>query len=187
MKSLYILFLIVALTIFNCGTSKTIASPAEIQKLDNLVNERTFEIESDWAMPMTTNALVSIQNAGFFPPGSSANNVNLLGNPNYFRMRGDSISTALPYYGEVQMTSGYNNNGGIALKGLMQDFKLEKNEKDQSYKITFRADGENENFKVFLTMFPNGRSSLRINGNKRFPIEYTGEFQELDDKITMDK
>ena len=188
MKAFNTFFFLAILVLFGCGTSRTTATPAQIQKLDYLVGQQTFEIRSDWAMPLTTNALVSIQNAGFFPLGSSVSNINLIGNPNYFRMRGDSISTALPYYGEVQMGGGYNNNnGGITLKGLMQDYEVEKIEKDQSYRITFKADGENENYKVFLRMFPNGRTSLRLNGNKRFPIEYTGDFSELDPDITMDK
>ena len=113
--------------------------------------------------------------------------INLIGNPNYFRIKGDSISSELPYYGEVQFSSGhYGGESGIELKGLIEDLTIEKNEKNNSYRFRFEASSEEDNYKIYLTLFPNGRSTLRINGNNRFPIEYTGNYSQLSDDAKAD-
>ena len=186
MNSLRTILCLFTLCIFSCASNKNQASSTEIAQLNKLVEEQAFEINSDWALPMTTNSLVSLQNAGFFPPGSSAGQINLIGNPNYFRIKGDSISSELPYYGEVQFSAGhYGGESGIELKGLIEDLTIEKNEKNKSYRFRFEASSEKENYKIYLTLFPNGRSTLRINGNNRFPIEYTGNYSQLPDDIKM--
>ncbi|WP_197022119.1 DUF4251 domain-containing protein [Sediminibacter sp. Hel_I_10] len=181
-----LLTFLTACFLMSCGSSKTSATPEQIAKLDQLVREKSFEIESDWASPMATNALLSLQNAGFFPPGSSASNVSLIGNSNYFRIKGDSISAELPYFGEVQMSSGhYGGDASITLEGTIEDYKVNKNEKKNSYTMTFRARSKNEGYSVFLTLFPSGRTSLRLNGDKRFSIEYTGDVMALDPEVSM--
>ena len=185
MKAQGIILILLVSFLSSCGSSKTDASPAEIQKLDNFITEQEFMIQSNWALPFTTNAMISLQNTGLFPPGSSASQINLIGTSNYFKIMGDSISADLPYFGEVQMSSGhYGGEGGIKINSKIEDYQIEKNEKYQSYKLTFNASGETEGFKVFLTMFPNGKSSLRINGNNRFPIEYTGNYMALEENAT---
>ena len=68
------------LLVQGCGTvSKN--TLAETKALDELVVSKRFEIESDWALPLATNSLNSIANAGLLPPGSSANRISLVGNP----------------------------------------------------------------------------------------------------------
>lgn len=188
MKAQGIILILLVSFLLSCGSLKTDASPVEIQKLDNFITEQEFMIESYWALPLTTNAMISLQNVGLFPPGSSASQIDITGTSNYFKMIGDSISAELPYFGEVQMSSGhYGGEAGIKINSKIEDYEIEKNEKSQSYKLTFNVNGETEGYKVFLTMFPNGRSSLRINGNNRFPIEYTGNFMPIEENATKIK
>jgi len=177
MKSIFVLALICFLS-YSCTSSKS-ATPAELEALQTLVASRKFEIKSDWANPMATNALMSLQKAGLFPVGSSANSVSLLGNPNYLRIKGDSVFADLPYFGEVQSLSYSNDGSGIQFETLLEDYEVERNEKSQNYKLKFKAKGRYESFNVFLTFFPNGRSSMRISGTKRNSIEYTGEVSSL--------
>lgn len=181
-----ILFLFL-LFIFSCGSSKGQVTPEEIERLNKLVEEQAFEIESDWALPFTTNSLVSVQNSGLFPPGSQAGQINLTTTSNFFRIVGDSIASDLPYYGEVQFSAGHygGGDGGIELIGEIEDLKIEKIEKNHSYRFKFNASSENEKFRVILILFPNGRSSLRINGFNRFPIEYTGNYSSLANEVAI--
>ncbi|MEM6515109.1 MAG: DUF4251 domain-containing protein [Bacteroidota bacterium] len=186
MKFQYACLIFVLIIILSCGTQKPNATPEQLEKLSELVNQREFTIESDWAMPLTTNSLISLQNSGFFPPGSSASQISLVGTPNYFKVMGDSISAALPYFGEVQISAGhYGGDPGININDRIEDFTLEKNENKGTYKMKFRVNGETEGYRVFLTMFPNGRTSLRLNGNNRFTIEYTGNYSELDQDVQL--
>jgi len=183
MKFYQLIILLFCIGILSCGPSKPKATIEEMNRLSEFVEQKEIKIESDWAMPLTTNSLVSLQNAGFFPPGSNTSRINLIGNPNYFKIIGDSISAELPYYGEVQMSAGhYGGDTGININNSIQDYNVEKNDKKGLYKITFQVQGETEGYRVFLTLFPNGRSSLRLNGNNRFPIEYTGNYSQIESK-----
>lgn len=177
MKFIYC-FVIIALSLFACGSSKSTATPAEIENLKKMVEQKSFEIESDYANPVATTALMSLQNAGLFPVGSTASSVSLLGNPNYLRVKGDSVYAELPYFGEVQMPSYDARGSGIQIKSLMEDYEANQNQKSKAYDLKFNADGEHESFNVYITLFPNGRSSIRISGGKRNSIEYTGRVKK---------
>ena len=180
MKFQNIILIVSGYLIFGCATPKSKASPEQMRQLKEVINERHFEIESDWALPLTTNALVSLQNAGLFPPGSNANQINLIGNPNYFKVKNDSVFAYLPYYGEVQMSAGHygNDDGAIVIKNTIDDLEIER--KKNGYQLKFRTIAKNEGYRIFLNLFTNGRTSLRLNGNNRFPIEYTGRFSALE-------
>ncbi|TXD84058.1 DUF4251 domain-containing protein [Subsaximicrobium wynnwilliamsii] len=177
MKFIYC-FVFIALSLFACGSSKSTATPAEIENLKKMVEQRAFEIESDYAYPVTTTALMSLQNAGLFLDGSNASSVSLIGNPNYLRVKGDSVFAELPYFGEVQMPSYPSRDNGIHFKTLLEDYEANQNEKSKAYDLKFGANGTDESYNVFITLFPNGRSSIRISGSKRNSIEYTGEVKK---------
>lgn len=175
MRHLYcfILFLLVV----SCNASKSTATQEEIEALDSLVIGKRFVIESSWVYPQMTNAMQQISNAGILGPGNNAGSISLIGNPNFLKIAQDSISSYLPYFGERQMNVGYgmgNDGGSIKLKGLIKNYKIEKN-KDNSYNISFDADNKNENFSVYLRLFPNLNSTIRINSSSRFSISYQGQ------------
>src|SRR5690606_34557078 len=121
----YIKFIVPVLFIIfiSCGsTPKTNSTDNWI--LNNLIAEQSFEIESRWAQPMTTNAYNQAVN-GLLPPGSTAGQINLVGNTNYLRMDKDSISAYLPYFGERQMGGNYGGtNGGIEFEGVPKNLKI---------------------------------------------------------------
>jgi hypothetical protein len=159
---------------FNCSSSKTTATAAQIAALDQLVNSQSFVIESDWALPQSTGSLMALQNAGFFAAGDSASRISLIGNPNELKLNNDVVSSKLPYFGEVQSTTGYNgSNSSISFEGEMKDYRVIKND-NSSYTIVFDARSHSENFAVTIHLYPNFRSEIILKGAKRFPIRYTG-------------
>lgn len=172
-----LLFLILGVVLSGCGTSsKTIAPTAQSKMLDELVAQKSFQIQSDWAIPLMTNSLNSIANAGLFPPGSASNRITLIGNPNYVKVMGDSIAVYLPYYGERQMGGGYNSDGSaIQFKGLPEDYEITRNEKTQRYEMRFKMKNKTESFTVNVILFPNLTSTINVNSSQRFSIGYTGD------------
>lgn len=174
-------FLVLTGVLSSCGSSsKTVAPTAQSKMLDELVSQKSFQIESDWAQPLVTNSLISISNAGLFPPGSSANLISLIGNPNYLKVQGDSIDVYLPYYGERQMGGGYNNNdGAIQFKGIPEDYEITRNEKTQGQEIRFKMTNKSETFRVAVTLFPNLKSTIFVNSSQRFSIRYQGEVEAI--------
>ncbi len=181
MKILPVFIGILAFTLISCGSSKSKVSQAQIDALDEMVQQRHFRIESDWAYPQVTMALQQVFNAGLQPSGSSASAVNLIGNPNFLTITGDSISSFLPYYGERQMHVDYaGGDSAIQLKGIMEDYKVEKT-KDNNYEITFKAKSKSEQFDVYIKLSPNLISNIVCNSGSRFPIRYSGKVEPLRD------
>ncbi|WP_298238241.1 DUF4251 domain-containing protein [uncultured Algibacter sp.] len=176
----FLFFILVAIA---CKTSKFTATPAQMEALENLIINKDFVIESNWAYPQSTNAMQQIANTGILGPGNTAGSINLIGNSNFLKISGDSIMSYLPYYGERQMNVGYGgSDSAIQLKDIVHDYKVKTN-KDNSYTITLNANSKTENFTVYLRVFPNLKSSITFNSPSRFPIRYEGKIQE---KITTE-
>ncbi|MGB3607477.1 MAG: DUF4251 domain-containing protein [Psychroserpens sp.] len=181
MKTPFSIYAVLLAMTMSCASSKSSATLSEIAKLDDIVTSKTFKIESIWAMPQVTNSLASLQNSGLIAPGNSINRMNISGISNHLTVSQDSISSRLPYYGEVQMPSGYNgsDDNSITFDGLVTDYKAVKN-KDNSYTITFDAKSNNENFNVTILMYTSLQTEMILNGAKRFSIRYSGELIEIE-------
>ncbi len=173
MKSFY--FFIGILIIFSCKASKSAATQAEIDALNTIVKNQKFHIESDWAYPQVTNAVQQVLSSGLMQPGSTPNAINLIGNDNFLAIKGDSITSFLPYYGERRMQVAYNgSDSAIQFNGILEDYIATQN-KDHSYTISFEATSNSENFQVFIKLYPNLKARMTLNGNSRLTISYSGD------------
>ncbi|MGB5430830.1 DUF4251 domain-containing protein [Eudoraea sp.] len=167
---------------WSCGSSEkaaTSASGIEDQILENLVTKKSFQIESEMAQPSTNNAMNSVANSRLFLPGNSGSNINLTGNPNYLKVKGDTVSAYLPYFGVQQVTAGYGTGSAIEFNGIPDNWKSRRNAKKNSYEVTFTIRRDTEVFQVSLTMYPNLTSHMHINSAQRNFIKYLGKVSEL--------
>ena len=173
-----------ALVFLNCGNSEpTVEQIAQQQRLKQLVESKDYQIESDRAMPQASNSLMQIQNTGILGVGNTAGNINLIGNPNYLTISGDSVKAQLPFFGERQMGGGYGGrDAGIEFDGLMEDYSSEWIERKGRYVVRFNADSQNEQYMVVINLFPNMTTSMMVNGNQHTPIRYSGYVKKVDSK-----
>jgi len=168
---IFIPILLVALCL-NCKSVKRHTSLVELERLKAIHLKDTITIESNWAYPQNPNI---IYNAGFMPPGSGVGNINLIGNHNYFKIIKDSLSIRLPYFGVRQMGGGYNtDNAGINFDGIPSNFKSSFNSKKNIYQYNFDVRNKTESFQIFLVIFPNLSTDIRVNTNQRTSISYQG-------------
>ncbi|MCD2258795.1 DUF4251 domain-containing protein [Psychroserpens luteolus] len=175
MKAKYIIVLIVSCFLLSCSSTKSSATPEQIETLDALVAGKSFEIKSDWAYPQASSGLLALQNSGLLAPGdANAGRFSLIGNPNHFRLSDDNIDSYLPYFGERQMVTDRSGNGSIEFKNTIKDYEVTKKD-NNSYIIKFSAKSHNENFNVIVTLFPSLKSEIMLQGAKRFPIRYSGK------------
>lgn len=164
---------------WSCSTSKNAATDEDIKALKDLVDSKAFTIESDWANPQVTSATQQVLNSGILEPGSNAGGINLIGNSNFLTISGDSIKSYLPYFGERQMNVGYGGeDNAIQLDGLLENYSVEE-KKNNSYLIRFNAKSNSESFQVYITLFSNMNSDIRINSNTRFSIGYRGMVEPI--------
>lgn len=167
-------------TLWSCGSTEDVAiASLKNQVLDNLVAQKSFQIVSEWAQPMNTNAMNSVASSGLLLPGNSGSNISLIGNPNYLKVEGDTISAYLPFFGERQMTGGYGDRNAIEFKGIPDKLKSSKNSKKNTYTLIFSIKEKTEVYQVTITLFSNLNSHIHINSSQRNFIRYIGKVSEL--------
>jgi len=186
MKKNCLILLIVVFTMLSCASNTTKNITAQQQQdFDDLINSEKFEIVFVSAHPMANTGMQAVANAGLLAPGSNLARIDLLGNPNYMRRVGDSVSASLPYYGERQIGGAYNNSkdAGINYDGTPKELTVAKNEKNGSYNMSYSIKNNTENFVVNGIMFPNGTASATITSSHRRTISYRGRVGTLRDNI----
>lgn len=176
-----LLFSLILLTA--CGASNKIVAPsAQSRALDEMVANKQFKFDAEWVRPIATNSLNNIINNGMLPPGNNAGQINILGNGNYFKMEGDSVSADLPYFGERQMGGGYDSEVGIKFDGIAEDLKIEKDEARQRYDIRFLIRKKSEVYRVQLEIFPGLKGNMSILSSHRFSIRFEGKVSAVKEK-----
>tara|TARA_R110000796_G_scaffold88850_4_gene191930 strand:+ start:86589 stop:87134 length:546 start_codon:yes stop_codon:yes gene_type:complete len=169
--------------IIGCTSSKKIveATP-ESRALDELVANKKFMIESNWASPRASTSLNALSNSGLLGAGNSSGSINLIGNSNFLKIEGDTISAELPYYGERQMGGGYTSEAGVKFKGIPKKYEAIKDNTSQRNIITLQINNATESYNITITLFPNWTSSIVINSSQRTPISYQGNVLEIPEK-----
>ncbi|MGE5944731.1 MAG: DUF4251 domain-containing protein [Flavobacteriales bacterium] len=177
-----ILLIVIVLTVVSCGSGSTKYSETNRKTLDNMIESKSLEIISNRAQPLMTAAMQQLANAGLFVNGSTAGNIDLTTHTNYLRMKNDSVTAFLPFYGERQFGGGYNNATGIEFEGIPKNLQIQKG-KNSSYEIRFDIRDKNlntENYQVYIHLFPNLSSTMLIRSSNRSNIQFSGQVHELD-------
>ncbi|WP_233268495.1 DUF4251 domain-containing protein [Cellulophaga sp. L1A9] len=175
-------FLFSGCLLLGCSTTnKTIAATPKSKALDKLVVEKKFLIISDRASPMTTSSMNALANSGLLGPGNSPGAINLIGNTNYLRIKGDSIKARLPFFGERQIGGGYNSNDtGISFENIPTAYEHVKNNSTQIHTVKFKISGEtNEQYTFTVLLFPNWTTEIRVNSSQRTSIGFRGTVSEI--------
>ncbi|MDT0558847.1 DUF4251 domain-containing protein [Ichthyenterobacterium sp. W332] len=185
MKIKIVFLLVLSLCLFSCASTKTSATAEQLRIFQSIIDGEPYIIESDFAFPQNTNAMMQLQNSGILNPSNrNMSRISLIGNPNQLTITGKEVSSQLPYFGEVQVPSRVNTNNGIVLQGSVENYDV-KEGKGGSYIINFNAKSTNEGFKVTIQIYPNLRIAMLLNGSKRLPIRYTGKIKLLENSSNI--
>lgn len=168
---------IVSLLFFACGSNKKITDE-ELMAFKNTIENSKISFEATSANPVAFANVRGLE--GLLPPGSNLANINLVNNPNYFRIKNDSIFFDLPYYGELQMGMGYNRDTGLKFEGVAKKKSTDFNPKKENYTITYSIATENETLSMFFTLFPNKTARLDVNSSNRTSIFYYGDWKVME-------
>ena len=175
-RSIYpILFLL--LFAASCKTAKAPLSDQEWERLERIVTDRNFEFEAQWAEPLPDQSINALSGAGMLPPGSSPNRINLIGNPNYFVMKGDSVRTQLPYWGERQTVQTYGRAEGINFEGQAENIRMSRNDSQNYYDLDFDLRNKLELLQCNLRFCSGQRALLTIQSNMRNQIRFDGTYK----------
>ena len=150
---------ILLISLSACGSGQSTAEELqEYEELVNLVESQEFEIENDWLLPLR------------------GNRVNLIGNPNFIRFIGDSVSVDLPYYGVRHSGGGYDSDGGgFEFSGIPENLEVELDPEDERIVIAFEAEDGVENLVFDIILYSNGTARTSVTSSQRDAISYQGE------------
>ncbi|MEZ4803203.1 MAG: DUF4251 domain-containing protein [Gelidibacter sp.] len=176
-----IVFIGIMVLFINCDSTKTFTEQDNqaYQRLKNLVQSKNLEIHSNYAKPMATNAFMQVANTGALGVGNTATNIDISSNSNMLKIKGDSIRGYFPFFGEQQFGGGYpgTNHQGIEFDAIPENYSVTENDAKHSVEIHFKIDDQyrtNEHYNIYITLFPNNRSSVQVMSTNRTSIEYTG-------------
>lgn len=163
---LFTVLIIMMMLVVSCGTSNNLgnADVSTYEELERIIiNRKDFEIENQWANPM------------------SGNMINLIGNANYIRINGDRAEIFLPYFGVRHSGGAYNAEGGIQYEGPIQNLEFEEN-LGRSITMTFEAENGSEDLDFLITFFPGGNTITNVNSSERQSISYQGKMKKLSEE-----
>lgn len=145
-------------------TKKQLKEEQKLEKqnqIENLVNLKAFKFVGRMAYP------------------SGMKSVNLTTNPNFMIFTPDMIESEMPYFG-TSRTPVYGGDAGLKFKAKPEEFTAEKGKKNYEIKVVVK--GDNDKYKIYLTISFDGSADLSVSSNNRSNISYSGEISELEKK-----
>lgn len=161
-----------------CVTT-AVVSEADEASLKAMIDGKSFEIISQSASPQNTTAFNAVANSGLFlAPGNTAGLISLIGNTNYLKVKGDTISAYLPFYGERRMGGSYGTRGaGIEFEGVPSDYEVKIGKKNvREIRFSIRDKEEtSEQYQVRINIYPNLSANINVNSTHRTSMLYRGD------------
>ena len=161
-KVLFILALSVLITTAGFSQEKTkkeLKAERKIEKqkqVEALVNSKEFLFTARTAMPQ------------------GGRSINLTTNPGSVEFHPDMIKSDMPYFGRVTGSAAYGgSDGGMKFEGKPEGYTVTA--KKKGYQVNAEVKGENDTYRLSLSVSSEGSSSLSITSNNRSVISYNGE------------
>jgi hypothetical protein len=158
MKTKILLSIVLSILMIPAFSQEKTDQPGKKEQIEMLVNSREFVFHARRAMP------------------SHGSSIDLISNPNYVKFKPDFIEGSMPFFGRAYSGVGYGDEGGLRFSGQPEQFNVEKTKKN--YEITATVKGESDNYRLSLSVAPEGSASLVIISNNRESISYIGEISE---------
>jgi hypothetical protein len=170
MKNIFMLFLflpVFTISAFSqAGTQKENSdetqSSARAEQVEMLMNNKQFVFHARRAEP------------------SGGNSIDLTTNPNYVKFDPDFIESSLPFFGRAYSGVGYDSGDGLHFQGKPDSFTIEK--KKNNWEISASVKTNTDNYKLYLSVTPQGFASLSVTSNKLETISYAGEIHAPDEE-----
>ena len=139
-------------------TKKELKAERKIEKqkqTEVIVNSKEFLFTARTAMPQ------------------GGRSVNLTTNPGSVKFHPDMIKSDMPYFGRVTGAIPYGGDGGMKFEGKPEGYTVTA--KKKGYQVSAVVKGENDTYRLSLSVSSEGSSSLSITSNNRSVITYSGE------------
>lgn len=124
-------------------------------EIENLLNSKDFVFKARYAMPI------------------GARQIDMTSNPNYVKFNPDLMDGYMPFFGTATSGIGFNADPTIKFKEKPETFNIEK--KKKNFLVEARVKGENDVYRISMTVSFEGSTSMSIISNNRGTISYQGD------------
>lgn len=136
------------------GQSPKEKETKEKQIVKELLESGRYSIEVDRAVPMS---------------GPSKH----LTTPYTLELKGDSVSSYLPYFGQAYSIP-YGGGKGLIFDSAVSDYRLNFDKKGTAT-VKFKSRTDEDNFSYLLQVYPNGSATVHVTPVNRQSITFYGE------------
>lgn len=164
--------ILLPLCLLSCSTSVAVQEKkaeklAEAQQLrrqiQDSIDARSFTVTMDYVSPMLMQA-------------------RSLDNDYSITLKGDTLTSWLPYFGESHKADIVNNDKSpLSFVSAITEWSVTK-PKDDAYYVFFKAANNGEIFNYMLMMFDNGKVTVSIDSPYRDKIDFGGKMNVIPDK-----
>lgn len=143
-------------------TKKELKEELKLEKqkqVETMVNAKEFVFIAKTALP------------------SGMRSVDLSTNTNFMKFQPEMIESEMPYFGKAYSGTAYGGEAGMRFKGKPEEFTVVKQKKN--FQIDAVVKGNNDTFRISLSVSFEGSTSLYIISNNRSNITYQGEISPL--------
>jgi hypothetical protein len=130
------------------------------------------KLEKQKQIEAMVNSKIFVFVARFAQP-SGGKQVNLTSNPNYIKFNPELLDGEMPFFGTAYSGIGYGGDSGIKFRDKPEIFTVEKTKKN--FHIDAKVKGENDVYRLSMSVSFEGNTSLSIISNNRATISYQGE------------
>ena len=127
----------------------------KMQQIETLINSKDFIFVARYALPM------------------GKRQIDLTSNPNYVKFNPEQFDGYMPFFGEATSGIGYGADQTIKFRDKPETYTIEK--KKKNYQVDAKVKGENDIYRLSLSVTFEGSASLSIVSNHRNTISYQGE------------
>jgi hypothetical protein len=140
-------------------TKKELKAERQIEKqkqIEALVNSKEFLFTARTAMPQ------------------GGRSIDLTTNPGSVSFHPDMIKSDMPYFGRVTGSAAYGGrDGGMKFEGKPDAYTVAV--KKKGYQVNASVKGENDTYRLSMSVSFEGSASLSVTSNNRSVITYSGE------------
>lgn len=164
--------IICSILLFGCASNQSkLSSQAQQESLNTLLDQKNIEVIATGARPTSNLNIYSNLRIN----NSSGSQINLTDNPNYLKIKGDSIFVRLPYFGTLTRTGDYGSDNSIVFDGTLLKYARKFNAKKKAQIIDFQfVTKKRELYSAQLTLYSNLSTYLSLNTSNRSTINYIG-------------
>ncbi len=181
-KNVLLLLFSSTVLVWSCKTSSIAKSELKTQHqevIQTYYNQNNYDIEIDVVYPFNTQATTQVTNALLMNTGNSANRIDVRGDGNFIKIKNDSITGYLPFFGERRLNGGDYGGQNIAIQfdDVLKDLKKKIIEDKPALELEFSVDqkgNDSEKYDIKIEIFPNEHVSVHVTPVFKTFIRYDG-------------